>query len=339
MSALKIIAEAGVNHDGELARAMALVDVAADAGADIVKFQAFRSRDLVAKGAPSADYQKKTTGAKKQHNFLEQLELSTNELMQVAGHCRSRDIEFLCTAFDTNMIQPLAEMGMRRVKIASGEIDNLPALVRFGASGLPVLLSTGMTVLEEVRLAVKTLREAGARDITLLHCTSLYPAPMDSVNLRAMRTLRDTFDLPVGYSDHTLGDHVAVAAVALGACVIEKHLTLDRTLAGPDHAASMQPEAFAVMCERLRATELALGDGVKVPVTAELEVARVTRKSWHAVTDLAAGTVLEASNVCLKRPATGLSGTRSPVGYRLKIARAADEPIRASDITALESSA
>jgi len=336
MSALTIIAEAGVNHDGELSQALALVDAAAEAGADIVKFQAFRSRDLVAKDAPSAAYQKETTGAAEQREFLERLELSSDELARIADHCRSRHIEFLCTAFDAGMIQLLADMGMRRVKIASGELDNLPALACFGASGLPVLLSTGMATLDEVRLAVEALREAGARDITLLHCTSLYPAPMESVNLRAMQTLRDSFDLPVGYSDHTLGDHVAVAAVALGARVIEKHLTLDRTLPGPDHAASMEPADFAAMCNRLRATALALGDGVKAPAPAELEVARVARKSWHAATDLAAGALLEVGDVCLKRPATGLSATRSPVGCRLKIARAADEPIRESDITALE---
>lgn len=339
MSFLQIIAEAGVNHNGELDRAMALVDAAADAGANIVKFQAFRSRDLVAEGTPTAAYQKNNSGAVEQRAMLERLELSFDELTRIATYCRDRNIEFLCTAFDADMIAALAQMGMRRVKVASGELDNLPALARAGESGLPVFLSTGMAVLGEVRVAVEALRDAGGLDITLLHCTSLYPAPMESVNLLAMQTLRDEFDLPVGYSDHTLGDHVAIAAVALGACVIEKHLTLDRALPGPDHATSMEPAEFAAMCARLRATALALGDGVKAPAPAELEVARIARKSWHAATDLAAGAVLEIGNICLKRPATGLSAAQSPVGCRLKVARATDEPIRESDIIAAGPSA
>ena len=232
------------------------------------------------------------------------------------------------------MIAALLEMGMQRIKVASGELDNIPALAQVAATGLPILLSTGMATLDEVRLAVGTLRKNGAAGITLLHCTSLYPAPMASVNLRAMQTMRDTFDLPVGYSDHTLGDHVAVAAVARGASVIEKHLTLGGSRPGPDHAASLEPTAFAAMSERLRATALALGDGVKAPVAAELEVSRVARKSWHAAADLAAGAILPPADVCLKRPATGLPATQSPIGCRLKISRAADEPIRASDIVA-----
>jgi len=329
---LQIIAEAGVNHGGELDRALALVDAAAQAGADIVKFQAFRSRDLVAGDAPTAAYQKNNTGHREQRALLKQLELSLDELASIAAHCRSQNIEFLCTAFDSAIIAALSNMGMRRIKIASGELDNLPALASAAASGLPLLLSTGMASLDEVRLAFETLKKNGASDVTLLHCTSLYPAPMESVNLRAMVTLREAFGAPVGYSDHTLGDHVAVAAVALGACVIEKHLTLDRSLPGPDHAASLEPPAFAAMVERLRATALALGDGVKAPTPAELEVARVVRKSWHAAVDLAAGTVLAPADVCLKRPATGLSATRSPIGCRLKVARAADEAIRESDI-------
>jgi len=336
MSELQIIAEAGVNHDGELDRAMALVDAAAAAGADIVKFQAFRSRDLVADGTPTAAYQKENTGDGEQRAMLERLELSLDELARIAAHCRATEIEFLCTAFDATMIAALAEMGMRRIKIASGELDNIPALGRVAATGLPLLVSTGMATLDEVGLAVETLRMNGAADITLLHCTSLYPAPIESVNLRAMETLRDEFDVSVGYSDHTLGDHVAIAAVALGACVIEKHLTLDRSLSGPDHGASMEPAAFAVMSERLRATALALGDGVKAPTAAELEVARVARKSWHAAADLVAGALLAPVDICLKRPATGLSATMSPVGCRLKVARAVDEPIRETDIARAE---
>lgn len=339
MSGVQIIAEAGVNHNGAFDRALALVDAAAEAGADIVKFQAFRSRDLVADGAPTAAYQKENTGHGGQRAMLERLELSLDQLAKLASHCRTRDIEFLCTAFDPAIIAALVEMGMRRIKVASGELNNLPALAHVAASGLPVLLSTGMATLEEVRQAVETLRRNGADDITLLHCTSLYPAPMESVNLRAMQTLRDSFKVPVGYSDHTLGDHVAVAAVALGASVIEKHLTLDRNLPGPDHAASLEPAEFAAMCARLRATALALGDGVKAPSAAELEVAEVARKSWHAVANLEAGAVLAVGDVCLKRPATGLSATQSPIGQRLKVARAADEPIRDTDIVAAERSA
>ena len=333
---MQIIAEAGVNHNGELDRALAMVDAAAEAGADIVKFQAFRGRDLVTGDAPTAVYQKENTGQGGQRAMLERLELSLDQFATLADHCRVRNIEFLCTAFDPAMIAPLTEMGMRRIKVASGELNNFPALVHVAESGLPVLLSTGMATLEEVRFAVEALRQNGASDITLLHCTSLYPAPMESVNLRAMQTLRDSFDVPVGYSDHTLGDHVAIAAVALGAVVIEKHLTLDRALPGPDHAASLEPAEFTAMSARLRATALALGNGVKAPSAAELEVAEVARKSWHAAADLRAGTLLTASDVCLKRPATGLSAARSPIGQRLRIARAADEPIREADIMAAE---
>jgi len=336
MSAIQIIAEAGVNHNGEFDRALALVDAAAKAGADIVKFQAFRSRDLVADDTPTAAYQQDNTGHVEQRAMLECLELSLEQLAKLADHCRAREIEFLCTAFDPAMITPLMEMGMRRIKVASGELTNLTALMQVAASRFPVLLSTGMATLEEVRLAVETLRQNGANNITLLHCTSLYPAPMESVNLRAIQTLRDSFDVAVGYSDHTLGDHVAVAAVALGATVIEKHLTLDRSLPGPDHAASLEPAEFGTMCSRLRATALALGNGVKAPSAAELEVAEVARKSWHAAVDLQAGTVLAAGDVCLKRPATGLSAVSSPIGQSLKFARAAGEPIRKADIMAAE---
>lgn len=332
MSALQIIAEAGVNHDGELDRAMALVDAAAEAGADIVKFQAFRSRDLVAAGTPTAAYQKENTGDTEQRALLERLELSLDQLARIAEHCRAKNIEFLCTAFDITMIEALSNMGMRRIKIASGELNNLPALTRLASAGLPLLLSTGMATLDEVCLAFETLRNNGATDITLLHCTSLYPAPMESVNLRAMITMRDEFGVPVGYSDHTLGDHVAVAAVALGATVIEKHLTLDHSRPGPDHAASMEPGELGLMIARLREVWRALGDGIKQPSAEEIETARLVRRSWHAARNLESGHVIEAADVILRRPASGTPPHLPPIGRQLRCALRRERPVRECDL-------
>lgn len=327
-----VIAEAGVNHNGSVDRAREMVAAAAAAGANIVKFQAFTPAELVARGTSTAAYQRANAGDSDQRAMLERLALQPDDFAALAEACRERAIEFLCTAFDVQMIERLVGIGMKRIKVASGELTNVPALRTFAGMGLPILLSTGMATLREVETAVATLREAGAPDITLLHCTSLYPAPDATINLRAMSTMTEHFGLPVGYSDHSAGDHVAIAAVALGAVVIEKHFTLDRTLAGPDHKASIEAGELAALIGKLRATALALGDGVKRPAPGEAETAQLVRRSWHAARDLPVGAVLSARDVALKRPATGLAPCFDPVGRRLTRARAADEPIHPADL-------
>jgi N,N'-diacetyllegionaminate synthase len=327
-----VIAEAGVNHNGDLGRALAMVDAAADAGADIVKFQAFDSRKLVARSTATASYQQRATGYADQAELLRALELPLDTFATIAGRCKARRVGFLCTAFDVDAIEQLVALGMPAIKVASGELTNLPALDRFSRLGLPLLLSTGMADIDDVAAAVATCRAAGTNDITLLQCTSLYPAPPHTLNLLAIDTLRRTFGLPVGFSDHSLGDHAAIAAVVLGATVIEKHFTLDRNLPGPDHAASLEPGELRAMIGKLAEISVALGDGRKVPGADEMEVAALVRRSWHARRDLAPGHVLAPQDVELKRPAAGLRPGVDPVGRRLKAAVCADGPIRAEDL-------
>lgn len=327
-----IIAEAGVNHNGDVSRAMDMVAAARQAGADYVKFQAFRAHEISAPGASTAPYQQRNSGMDDQLSLLRGLELSLDDLGVLAKACRSAGIRFLCTPFDRAMTPALIDMGMDRIKIPSGELTNTPALKYFGGLGLPVLLSTGMATLDEVSRAAATLRDAGAEDITLLHCTSLYPAPYDSINLRAMITMGGHLGLPVGYSDHSLGDHVAVAAVALGAVAIEKHFTLDRSLPGPDHQASLEPDELAALLRKCRETAVALGDGVKRPAAGEAETAALVRRSWHARRDMPAGTMLADSDVALQRPADGLPPDVCPFGRRLERAVAAGDALRAEDL-------
>jgi N,N'-diacetyllegionaminate synthase len=327
-----VIAEAGVNHNGDLARARDMVAAAAEAGADIVKFQAFTAAGLVARGAQTAAYQAANTGKGDQVSLLGDLELSRDDFEVLAEDCRGQGIGFLATAFDIDMIEALVAMGMDRIKVASGELTNTPALRRFAQLGLPVLLSTGMATMDEVGAAVETLTVAGANDITLLHCTSLYPAPTDALNLRAMPAMAARFGLPVGYSDHSLGDHAAIAAVALGATVIEKHFTLDRALPGPDHKASLEPAELAAMIRKLRETAAMLGDGEKKPAPGEKETAALVRRSWHAVRDIPAGTLLTTNDLVLKRPADGLPPDECPAGRRLAVALCADQPVKAEHL-------
>ena len=303
-----VIAEAGVNHNGSLARAKRMVRVAAQAGADYVKFQAFRAEELVSRNAATAAYQKKNSGVRDQLSLLRKLELSLKDFAALAKECRRARVGFLVTPFDAAMTAPLVAMGMDRIKIPSGELTNEPMLRAMARFRLPIILSTGMATKAEVARALSVLRRAGAKDVTLLHCTSLYPAPAGAINLRALETMRRAFGVEVGYSDHSLGDHVSIAAVALGASVIEKHFTLDRSLPGPDHKASLEPAELKAM------------------------IARLVRRSWHARRDLPAGTVLAKGDAALKRPADGLPPRLSPFGRRLKRARRADAAIRASDL-------
>ena len=305
-----MIAEAGVNHGGDLGRARELVAMAAEAGADIVKFQSFVTGRSITRDAPKADYQLATTGAtESQYEMVRRLELSRSDHEVLVEDCRRLGIEFLSTAFDAESFDLLLGLGIRRVKVASGELTNLPMLRRFGAAGLPLLVSTGMADLDEIAAALAALEAAGTtRDrVTLLHCTTEYPAPFDEVNLRAMRTLAETFGTAVGYSDHTTGIAVPIAAVALGATVIEKHVTVDRSLPGPDHRASLEPAELAAMIGAIRSVEAALGDGVKRPTASELRNRAVARKSLVAARRIRAGETFGPDDLATKRPGTGLS--------------------------------
>jgi N-acetylneuraminate synthase len=302
-----VIAEAGVNHNGSLERAKQLIDAARDAGADAVKFQTFRAEKVVAPSAAKAAYQVETTGsAESQLEMVKKLELPPQVFRELNAYCGQRGILFLSTPFDYESADLLDDLGMPAFKVASGEITNGPFLEHLASKGKPMIVSTGMSELEEVRSAVETLRRAGARELALLHCVSNYPAQPASVNLRAMQTLRDTFAVPVGFSDHTLGTAIPLAAVALGACILEKHLTLDCNLPGPDHRASLEPEGFAAMVQGIRAVKSALGDGRKRRMPEEEDTARVARRSLVAACGLPAGTVLAEQHIAILRPGTGM---------------------------------
>lgn len=332
LSDLCIIAEAGVNHNGDLGRAREMVAVAADAGANYIKFQAFSAQELVVEGTRTAAYQSANSGQLNQAELLQGLEISFESFATLAQDCRDHGVGFMATAFDVSLAEALITLGMDRLKVASGELTNIPALVRFASLGQPVLLSTGMATLDEVGRAVGVLQDNGAAAITLLQCTSLYPAPADTLNLRAMATMAQHFGLPVGFSDHSLGDHAAVAAVALGAIVVEKHFTLDRSLPGPDHAASLEPDELAEMIRKLREVRAMLGDGQKAPASGEHETIPLVRRSWHAVRDLAAGTALEAGDLTLKRPADGMAPWTTPVGRILVRPLKAESPVNETDL-------
>jgi N,N'-diacetyllegionaminate synthase len=302
-----VVAEAGVNHDGRLDRALALIDAAADAGADAVKFQVFDADLLVARGTAKALYQAAADGAgETQDAMLRRLQLDRHAFARVAAHAAERGICFLASPFDEASVDLLVELGVPAIKIASPDLVN-PSLLRKAAStALPLIVSTGMADLDETRAAVATARMAGAEHLVILHCVSAYPARAGDSNLAAMRTLADELHVPVGFSDHTLGTAVAVAAAALGAAMIEKHLTLDRTAPGPDHAASLEPMELAELVRACRDAAAAVGDGVKRPVPAELENLPVVRRSVAAAADLVAGSVLTRSALVALRPGTGI---------------------------------
>lgn len=302
-----VIAEAGVNHDGSIDRALELVLAAAEAGADAVKFQTFRADRLAVADAPKAPYQLAGTPAdESQLAMLQRLELPADALGRLKQATESAGIEFLSSMFDEESADLLEGLGVCAFKVPSGEITNLPLLSHVGRFGRPVLISTGMADLGEVESAVKEIQTTGNEQIVLLHCVSSYPAPPAEVNLRAMATMEEAFGRPVGFSDHTLGVEVALAAVALGACVVEKHLTLDRSTPGPDHAASLEPHEFRELVRSIRSVESALGDGEKRPAPSERATAAVARKSLVAACAIGAGTVLTDEMVVLSRPGTGL---------------------------------
>ncbi|GAF26466.1 sialic acid synthase [Moorella thermoacetica Y72] len=303
-----IIAEAGVNHNGDLELAKKLVDAAAEAGADAVKFQTFKAEEVATPGAERAQYQKDNMPEKNesQLEMIKRLELSYVQFRELYEYCRQKEIIFISSPFDMESVDFLVELGVPYFKIPSGEITNYPFLRRIAGKKRPVILSTGMATLGEVEGALRVLREAGASDITLLHCTTSYPAPPEEVNLRAMLTMKHAFALPVGYSDHTMGIAVPIAAAALGAEVIEKHLTLDRNLPGPDHRASLEPGEFREMVAAIRQVEKSLGDGIKRPAPGELAVMPAARRSLVAARDIAAGEIITESCLTARRPGTGI---------------------------------
>jgi len=306
-----IIAEAGVNHNGSLELAKKLVDAAKDAGADCVKFQTFVSKNIVSKNAVKAEYQKQQTEPEEsQQDMLKKLELSFDEFVELNEYCKSKSIEFMSTAFDFDSIDFLDSLEMGTWKIPSGDITNLPYLIKIAKLNKPVILSTGMSTMVDIRSAIKALKENGATELTVLHCTTEYPTPFEDVNLRAMNTIKEEFGVKVGYSDHTKGIEVPIAAVALGATVIEKHFTLDRNMEGPDHKASLEPNELKAMVDSIRHIELALGNGMKQPAESEKKNMAVARKSIIASKDIKAGDIFTEENLTVKRPGDGISPMR-----------------------------
>lgn len=302
-----IIAEAGVNHNGSIEIAKRLIDTAKECGADIVKFQTAKLDSLVSKCAKMAEYQKKNIGVEEsQKEMLSKLLLEYDAFVELADYCKKKKIEFLSTPFDIESIHFLSPM-VTFWKIPSGEITNYPYLLEIAKTGKPIILSTGMCTMEEIQEAYDLLRKNGSGKITLLHCTTEYPAPIEDVNLRAMDTLRDRFGCEVGYSDHTSGIDVSIAAVAMGAAVIEKHFTLDCNMEGPDHKASLEPDELKTMICSIRRIEKAKGDGQKVPSKTEIANKSVARKSIVAKRDIRHGELLTESNLTTKRPGNGIS--------------------------------
>lgn len=328
--AVKIIAEAGVNHNGDFVLAKKMVDAAAEAGADYIKFQTFIPRKLVSKFAQKADYQKETTGAEEsQLEMLEKLVLTQENFRELAHYCGEKQIGFISTPFELESIDFLDSIAMDFWKLPSGEITNLPYLMKIGQTKKPVVMSTGMSTIKEVKDAVSILQKAGTTEITLLHCNTQYPTPMQDVNLRAMQTLKEQTQLPVGYSDHTKGIEVPVAAVAMGAAVIEKHFTLDKTMDGPDHKASLEPDELKAMVQAIRNIEQALGTGEKEPSPSEQKNISVVRKSIVAKCAIRKGETFTEENLTVKRPGKGISPMRwyEVIGQKAARDFAEDEPV------------
>lgn len=338
-----VIAEAGVNHNGSEKLALQLVEAAAKAGADAVKFQTFKAEALVVKGTASAEYQQEQTGSNDQFAMLKKLELSESLHRKLLSHCQLNGIEFMSTPFDMEAARFLVDLGMKKLKVPSGELTNLPFIRDLVSFNKPIILSTGMASMEEVREAVITVDEGRhqrgfseplAEVLTILHCTSNYPARTEDINLKAMQTMANTLKLPVGYSDHTDGIYISMAAIAMGASVVEKHFTLDRSLSGPDHKASLEPRELGLMIKNIRQIEASLGDGLKEPRASELPVRELVRRSVTLVEGGAGGTVLRAEDLVLLRPGTGIPPKRldEVIGKRLKSSMAAGSVLTWSDL-------
>lgn len=326
-----VIAEVGVNHNNDMAIARRMVDAAIAAGAHVVKFQAFITENEISRYAAKAEYQKKSgPDADGQLALCKALELSHEHLRELFAYCNERSAAMLCAAFDDESLDFLLnDAKLRTIKIASSEVTNLPFLRRIGDAGVDVVLSTGASTLAEAALAVETLREAGCGELMVFHCVSQYPAPIDQVNLRAMQTMGRAFDCAVGFSDHTLGTEVATVASALGAAAVEKHFTLDRTLPGPDHKASIEPEELAALVRATAIARVCLGDGRKIPAPCEAGNRPLIRKGLVAARNLPAGTVLAPSLIAAKRPATGIApdDTAKVVGLVLRVDVLEDAPL------------
>lgn len=311
MSRVKIIAEAGVNHNGNIIIAKKMIDFAKEAGVDYIKFQTFIPENLVSKHAKKAEYQKITTVPdESQLQMLRELTLSKNEFIELSDYCKATSIGFISTPFDLESVGFLNSFNMDFWKVPSGEITNLPYLVEIAKTGKPIILSTGMSDLDEIDAALNVLHSNGAGKIMLLHCNTQYPTPMEDVNLNAMLTLKDRYNCDVGYSDHTLGIEVPIAAVALGATVIEKHFTLDHNMEGPDHKASLEPNELKSMVSAIRNIEKALGTGNKVASPSETENKDIARKSIVASRMIKKGEVFSKDNITTKRPGSGISPMR-----------------------------
>lgn len=301
-----IIAEAGVNHNGRLDLALELCKTAKEVGADVVKFQTWKTEKIITRTVAQAEYQAENTGKKEsQFDMLKKLELSYDDFTKIKEYCDKIGIQFASTADEEESFDFLVKLGIPFVKISSGEVTNIPFLRKMGVSKLPIIISSGMSNISDIDIALKTLKESGATDITLLHCTTNYPCPMEEVNLKAMLTLSNAFKIPIGYSDHTKGIEVPIAAVALGAKVIEKHFTLDKNMEGPDHLASTEPDEFKNMVEAIRNIEVALGTGEKTPQKSEIEISKVVTKRCIASKSINVGDVFSSDNVCVKRNDVG----------------------------------
>ncbi len=311
MNSVFIIAEAGVNHNGDLETAKSLVEEAAKAGADAVKFQTFKAEALVTKDAKKADYQMETTErTESQYDMLKKLELTPDMHEQLIAYCKEKHIMFLSTPFDIDSLHYLIQCGVEIVKVPSGEVTNYPFLREVGRTGKRVIISSGMSTLEEIKEAVDVLKNNGSTDITVLHCNTEYPTPYKDVNLQAMLTIKNELGAAVGYSDHTQGTEVPIAAAALGAVVIEKHFTLDRNMEGPDHKASLEPEELRAMVRAVRNIETAMGDGTKKPSESEKKNIEVARKSIVAKRPIRKGEAFSEDNLTTKRPGSGISPMR-----------------------------
>lgn len=329
-----IIAEAGVNHNGSVETAKKLISAAKEAGADSVKFQTSRADKVISRFAPKAEYQKKTTGEfESQLDMARKLALSKEAHKELIDDCGRKGIMFLSTPFDLEGIDLLNSLGLETLKIPSGEITNLPYLRKIGSLGKKIIISTGMASLEEVRAALEILGSCGTskEDLIVLHCNTEYPTPVEDVNLTAMLTIRDAFKVKVGYSDHTLGIEVPIAAVALGAVAIEKHLTLDKTLQGPDHKASLEPDEFKKMVESIRNIEKASGDGVKKASPSEIKNKAIARKSIVAKRNIGKGECFTEENITAKRPGTGIS----PMAWDALIDKRAKRPFAEDELIEL----
>ena len=305
MSGVFVIAEIGCNHNGSKEIAKRMIDAAIEAGVSAVKFQTFKSEELISRYAAKAEYQKVTTGADgNQLEMTKKLELSYADQVELMGYCEQKGIKYLSAPFDLDSIDFLANTNIEYIKIPSGEINNPPYLRKVNKLGKPVILSTGMSTMDEVSQALEFLTNV---KVSLLHCTTEYPCPFESVNLKAMVAMKDKFGLPVGYSDHTPGIEVAVAAVAMGATIIEKHFTLDRNMKGPDHKASVEPHEMKALVEAVRHVEVAMGDGIKKPAPAEIKNIAIARKSIVARRAIRKGEIFSEENITVKRPGTGIS--------------------------------